>query len=117
MLKQHQQQGEEEAAVPKGGDKSGLRALPAWLDAFLDKASKERKQLPPVPPRNAFAQQFAELQDAREQSSDLDERAPRPRANRRASSPLQDRRDGVASTAGGVAEFSVVEVVVPRDQV
>jgi hypothetical protein len=111
VLKQHQRQGEEDT-LPKRGDASGLRALPAWLDAFLEKASKERQKAAPVVPRNAFAKEFAQLQADREAT----EERRSPHAAR--TSPLQDRRfqEGGAST-GGVGEFVVVEVPVPRDQV
>lgn len=127
ILKQHQRPGEEISASPpqgKQGDHQthGLRALPAWLDSFLEKASKERQKVPKVPPRNAFAQQFAALQHDRERSSSsTDASSSSARASSSSSSStFRDRPSPDGSTTGsggGINNFFVVEVPVPKDQV
>jgi len=129
ILKQHQRPGEEISASPKGENDQqirGLRALPAWLDSFLEKASKERQKVPKVPPRNAFAQQFAALQHDRERSSTYTDassssaRASSSSSSSSSSSTFRDRYspDGnTAGSGGGINNFFVVEVPVPKDQV
>jgi hypothetical protein len=128
ILKQHQRPGEEISASPKvggneaeGGQPSGLRALPAWLDSFLERASRERKKMPAVPPRNAFAQQFAAIQHDRERSSSSGTGGRYQDASSSSTGTFRDGHSPDGSTAaggtGGMGNFHVVEVPVPKDQV
>ena len=82
--------------------------------------------MPKVPPRNAFAQQFAALQHDRERSSTYTDassssaRASSSSSSSSSSSTFRDRYspDGnTAGSGGGISNFFVVEVPVPKDQV